>query len=180
MYGETRNNLADGYTCTASSGETCTLYCNQKDEAKNDIISCGNAGTCEIYCTAETCFDGATINAYNANTFRLIQNSGAESCLEDATINLPTNGNAYLIANSGADKPFEKATINGGSDGSNIEITVNSGVANTDAFKDAEIYASDADTLIIEIAGSQEFDAKIVECPDYPRNAAYDGPLMAP
>ena len=179
VYGETQI-LTGAYTCTAGSSDTCTMRCNDEKEAKEVTISCGNAGECYYYCNERKCNENGIIDASNTNNFYLIQTSNADECLKGATINLPNNGNAYFSTSSGTNKPFKDAIIQQGTNTGNITINIDSNTNSADAMKNTKIYASNAETLVIDIGSNQEIDTVYIECPDYPPSNPYTGLLIAP
>ena len=188
MYGQTIT-LSDSdlpYTCTAGSGGTCRMTCDQKEELKGGTISCGIASECYYYCEEKKCNkeekeSAGIIDASGANNFYVIVGTAnAEECLNGATIYLPNNGNATFSTSGAVTKAFKGLNIISGPNTGRVEIIVNADALTEDPMKDMVLNVASAKELVITINGNQDIEDSEIYCPDYPPSTRYEGPLDAP
>ena len=83
------------YGCSlANQNDTCNIYC-EIPYLNLQSFSCGNAGTCNLYCNARLCYQSGSLSAIN----NLNVYGNAENCVKSATFT-SKNGNASFYAMS--------------------------------------------------------------------------------
>eukprot|EP01083_Nonionella_stella_P264866 897897_1 len=158
----------------------CRIDCDLADHGYTNVYDCNNVDICFFMCNQPLCGRRAIINATNAKSLKITQDSNANKCLLNATVISPSNGSAHLFSRS--KNGFQYMNIYATStDHSNTkEIIIDTTQAiNNSKYLGMNVFAATSDYLRVDIGANLTWKSATVECPvDSPYNGSDPSPCM--